>query len=108
MSAEPTISLAPKTRFLASPAVASAHSDVMASPSFQAAASAAMLAYQRNVLTVDPAGLTVAAAKLRGAQEYLDVLLNLGLPNTHTTSTVDTGLIPPEQSLSRPYKAPTP
>jgi hypothetical protein len=107
MAAEPQIALSPKKRFLNNPAIASSHSDLMASPAFQEAARTALLAYQQHVLTVDPTGLTIAAAKLRGAQEYLNTLMNLGLPETRTTATVDSSLVPPEESLNRPYK-PTP
>jgi hypothetical protein len=108
MSAEKTISISPKQRFLDTPAQASSHSDLMASPVFQSAASSAMLAYQFKVASCEPSGLTIAAAKLRGAQEFLHILLNLGLPESRTTSTVDSALVPPEESLKLPYQPPIP
>lgn len=102
-----SIALSPKTRFTSDKAAASAHTDLMASPQFQTAASLAMLTYQQQVVTRDPAGFTAAAAKLRGAHEFLETLLNLGLQTTPRSTPDNEGLVPPEEALNRPYKPPT-
>lgn len=101
------ITLSPKERFLENPATASAHSDAMAAPAFQNAAAAALLAYQYQITGGDPALLPIVAAKLRGAQEFLRVLMNLGIPDITQPHSDDSGLEPPEQSLDRPYEPPT-
>lgn len=106
MNREPSLSLSPKARFLADPAVASAHSDLMASPAFLSAASAALLHYQYKAVGGDPAVLAVSAAKLRGAQEFLRELLNLGFAE-HTDETIpDHNLTPPEAQLDAPFAPP--
>ena len=100
MPNEPTILLSPKARFCANPAVASSHSDLMASPTFQTAASTALLQYQLETLGgTDPQVLAVVAAKLKGAQEVMRVLLNLGRKEVPTVSTDDNQLIPPEETI---------
>lgn len=98
------ITLSPKQRFLGVPATAAAHSDIMASPQFQAAAAAALLEYQYRVCPVDPTVLMVSAAKLKGAQEFLNVLMNLGVPEGTAQHAPDYSLQPPEDSLDRPYQ----
>jgi len=80
----------------------------MASPAFQNAAASALLAYQYKLGGGTPEALTIIAAKLRGAQEFLHVLMNLGLPESKSSPFDDSGLTPPEESLKRPYKPPTP
>ncbi len=101
-----SILLEPKKRFLSIPATANTHSDLMASPSFQHAASTAMLAYQYQLGGGSPEALSIVAAKLRGAQEFLHCLLNLGLPNSTEKSIPDASLVPPEESLNRPFNKP--
>lgn len=99
-----SITLSPKQRFCADPKVAAAHSDVMASREFINAASVALLEFQYRVCPADPSVLMVSAAKLKGAQEFLGVLLNLGLPEDRVPTTPDFALTPPEEALNRPYK----
>ena len=99
-----TISISPKLRYVGDTGAAAVHSDLMASPAFQRAASTALLEYQYRIARGDLAALSISAAKLRGAQEFIDVLLNLGIPSTHSTVTTDSALTPPEESLDRPYK----
>lgn len=98
-----SISLSPKQRFLADPKAAAAFSDIMASREFISAASIALLEFQYRVCPADPTVLMVAAAKLKGAQEFLNVLLNLGLPDERVTAVPDFQLTPPEESLNRPF-----
>lgn len=98
----PSITISPKARFCSNPTVAAAHSDMMASPAFQQAAAAALLEFQYRVCPADPTVLMVAAAKLKGAQEFLGVLLNLGLPDERVASVPDYQLTPPEEFLNRP------
>ncbi len=100
------ITLSPKARFTADKATASAHTDLMASPSFQHASSVAMLSYLERTVTTEAAGFTIAAAKLRGAREFLETLLNLGLQNTPRPTPDNEGLVPPEEALNRPYQPP--
>lgn len=101
------ISLSPKAMFCGDKAAASAHSDIMASPPFKIAAQSALLAYQYTVLGGDPAVLAISAAKVRGAQEFLRVLMNIGLPEAPASHSAESGLIPPEEALARPYEPPT-
>jgi hypothetical protein len=101
-----TITLNPKARFLANPAVASAHSDLMASPAFQQAAATALLTYQYRLGAGDAQVLALSFSKLRGAQEFLREMMNLGLPDTMETTSVDSSLTPPEDFLDRPYEPP--
>lgn len=100
------ITLSPKARFLANKAVASAHSDAMATPAFQQAAATALLAYQYRLGEGDPQVLAISMSKLNGAREFLRELMNLGLPDSQETKTVDTGLIPPETFLDSPLPTP--
>lgn len=102
-----TISLSPKARFLANPKTAAEHADFMASPQFQAAAAAALLEYQIRVCPSEPTVLAIVASKLKGAQEFLSVLMNLGIPETPFRVTPDYGLTPPEESLDLKYEPPT-
>lgn len=99
------ITISPKQRFLAVPSIASAHSDIMASPAFITAASAALLEYQHRAFTNDPTILAITASKLRGAQEFLTILLNLGLPEERAEALDTPTLTPPE---SRFTKIPSP
>jgi hypothetical protein len=99
-----TISLSPKARFCANTTAAAAHSDLMATPAFQSAAASALLEYQYRTCPAEPTVLAIAASKLKGAQEFLAVLLNLGIPEQRTPYTPDHALEPPEQSLNRPYR----
>ena len=100
------ITLNPKARFLSNHPVASAHSDQMASPAFQQAAAVALLAYQYRLGSGDAQVLALSMSKLRGAQEFLRELMNLGLPDTVETTSVDSSLTPPEDFLDRPYEPP--
>lgn len=101
------ISLSPKVKFNANHAAAAAHCDNMASPAFQAAAATALLEYQYRVCPVEPTVLAIAASKLKGAQEFLNVLMNLGIPELPATPATDYGLRPPEEDLDRPYQPTT-
>lgn len=96
---EPSLSISPKLRFLSDQKRASAHTDRMAAPTFFEAASMALLEYQYRSISGDPQVLTVAAAKLRGAQEFLRILMNLGLPEPRAAEAPDGQLTPPEQLL---------
>jgi hypothetical protein len=102
-----SITLQPKIRFLANPATASAHADMMATPAFQTAAATALLAYAYRLGGSDPQSLAIAMSKLNGAREFLRELMNLGLPDTKETIIPDAGLRPPEECLDRPYQPPT-
>lgn len=102
-----TITLSPKARFCSDKRAASEHSDYMATPAFQSAAAAAMLSYQYKVCPSEPTVLAISASKLKGAQEFLRELMNIGIPETHESSPNDEGrLVPPEESLDRPYEPP--
>lgn len=112
------ISLSPKARFCANTAAASAHSDLMATPAFQSACATALLEYQlRIAITAERAAPILrlapsemdkwSTAKLRGAQEFLSVLMNLGIPAQPRGSEPDASLVPPETTLDRPYVPPT-
>lgn len=100
------IGLDPKAKYMANASVAGAHSDLMASPAFQQAAATALLAYQYRLGAGDAQVLALSFSKLRGAQEYLRELMNLGLPDTVETQSVDSSLVPPEDFLDRPYQPP--
>lgn len=99
MNSEPALTISPKQRFLSDQKRASAHTDHMAAPTFFEAASMALLEYQYRSISGDPQVMTIAAAKLRGAQEFLRVLMNLGLPEEKPKSAPDGQLTPPEELL---------
>lgn len=93
------LTLAPKALFLAHKADASTHSDYMASPLFHAAAQAALLECQRTWCGGEVQSLTVAGIKLRGAQEFLATLMNIGVPTVPAAPMSSGGLTPPEDIL---------
>lgn len=102
MASEPAILLAPKTRFCSDPANASKHSDLMASPSFQGTLSVALLQYQYELLGgADPMMLAVMASRLKGAQDFVRVLLNLGRKEVASATPDDAALTPPEEALDQ-------
>lgn len=101
-----TITLSPKARFCSDKRAAGEHSDYMATPAFQSAAAAAMLAYQYRVCPSEPTVLAISASKLKGAQEFLRELMNIGIPDTVENLPMDEGLVPPEIALDRPYEPP--
>lgn len=76
-----TISLQPKQDFIRDKAAASAHQDVMASPQFHSAAKAALLEYQRSFMYADAVQGAIVSLKVKGAHEFLAVLMNLGEPD---------------------------
>lgn len=92
------ISLRPKQSYLRDPASCAKHSDLMATPSFQVAAATALLEYQRRVTTSDPALAAAVTFKLRGAQDYLDVLMNLGIAEGKAEPLASNDLTPPEEA----------
>ena len=96
----PALSLSPKAAFCSDTARASSHSDTMASPSFQAACSAALLEYQYRACGGDPALAASVTFKLRGAQEFLGILMNLGLPESTRRPLTDDALTPPEDAIA--------
>ena len=102
MTSEPTLRLDPKAAFTADRAAASAHTDLMASPAFQRAASQALLELQFAILGPEPAMAAVAAFELRGAHKFLRTLLNLGLPQSLPATEDASTLEPPEEWLKRP------
>jgi hypothetical protein len=69
----------PKTRFLESGLRISEHRKMVDSPAFQAGADSALLEYSALLSTqsVDGQGAAANHFKLRGAQEFLQVLRNL-------------------------------
>lgn len=95
-----SISLSPKAAFLAAKATAASHSDIMATPAFQHAAMLALAEYTYRLS--NPDSLALAGAKLKGAQEFLGVLLNLGLPEGRSHALPDFALVPPEEALRNP------
>ncbi len=70
----------PKADFLADKARASAHQDVVLSPQFREAAKTALLHYSSVLDKTDGKSILL----LKGAEDFLNVLLNLGeaLPPT--------------------------
>lgn len=68
----------------------------MASPAFHAAASAALLEYQMRIASPEPNIAAAATYKLRGAQEFLGLLMTIGEPDPKPSQTVTGGLTPPE------------
>lgn len=97
--------IAPKLAFLADAKRASAHSDTMASPIFHAAANAALLQYQLNLLPggSEPTALAACSLRLSGAKGFLDLLMNLGIPDAPRAAVRDpNALVPPEEFWSAP------
>lgn len=76
-----SISLSPKFDFCRDPKRAGNHQDLMAHPSFQEAAKAALLEYQVRLVNGPAETAIVAAHRLKGAEDFLKVLLNLGEPD---------------------------
>lgn len=75
-----TIHLQPKLDFLRDPKRGSSHQDVMASPFFQEAAKTALLEYQVRLAGGPAESAIVAVHRLKGAEDFLRILLNLGEP----------------------------
>ncbi len=99
------LQLNPRAAFQANPSVASAHSDVMASPAFHAAAAQAMLAYQFS-LAGSPANEAITVAfKLRGAKEFLDVLMGIGVAQKPREMPDDMSLQSPDRDERELYRS---
>lgn len=98
--------LDPRTAFVGDPARASAHSDVMASPLFHAAATQAMLAYQFSLSTAPANEAVVVAFKLRGAKEFLDTLMTIGEKQMPRPQADDAALQPPERDPRDLWRSP--
>lgn len=96
-----TIKLTPKDTFRADKPAAQAHSDITAGTPFQNAASVALLEYQFRMASGEPTVAAVTAFKLRGAQEFLAILLNLGEPDDVRQPLGNLGLTPPERDEFR-------
>lgn len=91
------IQLTPKETYRQDKEAAQKHSDIMAGTPFKAAASTALLEYQYAMASQEPQVAAVTAFKLKGAQEFLGILLNLGEPDEPRRSLGSPGLIPPEE-----------
>lgn len=92
-----TLSIQPKSDFLRDKTRSSSHADLMASPQFQEAAKSAMLQLQYTTgLMPDAsmAGVAIGSLKLKGAQEFLHILLNLGNPEPPRRETQEKTLNP--------------
>lgn len=91
------IQLTPKGDFKKNRKVANEHSELMASKGFREAAKVALVEYQRQKLTGDVQNPAASSLKLKGAQEFLDVLMNLGEPEAKREETDTNVLQPPEE-----------
>lgn len=91
------IRLTPKDTFRDNKQAASAHSDVMASKAFKDAVSTALLEYQFRMASAEPQVAAVTSFRLKGAQEFISILLNLGEPDPIRQPIHGPGLIPPEE-----------
>lgn len=79
--AAPVVNPSPKTRFMQSPQVVSAHRDMIATNTFQIGCDFAMLEYQTRLALITPADFNTYAAsgmKMQGALEFLQILRMLG------------------------------
>lgn len=88
------ISLQPKQDFLRDTKKAGTHQDVMASPLFHEAAKMALLEYQRSFMYADAVQGAIVSLKVKGAHEFLAVLMNLGEPGKPTVTRPDEQLNP--------------
>lgn len=88
------IDLQPKRDFLRDSKRGSAHQDVMSSPFFQDAAKAALLEYQVRLANGPVEAAIVAVHRLRGAEDFLRILLNLGEPEKPQVKAESQALIP--------------
>jgi hypothetical protein len=88
------ISLTPKADFLADKQRASLHQDIMASPQFKSAAQFALLEMQLRSDFTNLGDASVAQIKLKGAQEFLRILMNLGEVDKPNARQSDDNLIP--------------
>lgn len=84
-----TISIQPKGDFLKDKTRASKHQDVMANPEFRENCKVALLEMQ---LAMPVDGQSIL--KLKGAKEFLDILLNLGEPSVPFAAQLDKPLNP--------------
>ena len=66
----------------------------MADPRFQSAAQAALLEYQVRLCGGPSDSAVVAAHRLKGAEDFLRVLLNLGEPEKPRVAAASDALIP--------------
>lgn len=92
------IVLLPKRIYLRDAKAAADHTNYMATPQFQFAAASAIIEYSRIITNGDPALAASVTFKLRGAQEYLNVLMNLGIPDAEPVRPVNNDLTPPEEA----------
>lgn len=88
------ISLTPKQDFLADKSRASVHQDAVASPAFKSAAATALLELQIRLPVTNLGDASIAQIKLKGAQEFLSILLNLGEPEEPRRSQIQESLHP--------------
>lgn len=89
------ISLTPKLDFLSDKQRASTHQDIVASPQFKSAAQFALLEMQLNKSEFTNLGdASVAQIKLKGAQQFLSILMNLGEPDEPKRNQTQDGLHP--------------
>lgn len=96
------LSLNPKLDFQRDPKRAGAHQDIMANPRFTEAAKSAMLTLQYQLNAGDPQNPAAIAVKIKGAQQFLDILLNLGEPDLPGSHHDDELLTPPEMQFVKP------
>jgi hypothetical protein len=75
------IALTPKHDFLSDKLRASTHQDVVASPQFKSAAQLALLEMQFRSGFTNIGEASINYIKLKGAQEFLTILINLGEPD---------------------------
>jgi hypothetical protein len=88
------IALTPKPDFLSDKTRASAHQDIMASPAFKAAASAAMLQMQIELRSQNLGDASIHQIMLKGAEKFLSVLMNIGEPDKPGVATAQESLNP--------------
>jgi hypothetical protein len=88
------ISLTPKLDFLADKTRASTHQDFMASPAFKSAALAALLQMQLNQTVTNLGDASIAQIQLKGAEQFLRILMNLGESEKLGAVKPDDNLIP--------------
>lgn len=88
------ITLAPKLIFLADKSRASVHQDIMASPAFKSAVQHALLEMQLRQAFTNLGEASVHQIKLKGAEDFLRILMNLGEPDEPRRSIIQEELNP--------------
>jgi hypothetical protein len=82
----------PKQEFLESAAACKAHRELMQNPALRRSFNAALLHHQRRLTSAVEIDGNAAAAyflKIKGAQEFLDILINLAEPATPASGKAD-------------------